>query len=65
MIALVEDAEPSARDIAKLIQQIKIGFCPSDLCRQSDRRSFRQAASATAGPQLTFRLDHPNGGPIS
>ena len=33
MIALVEDTEPSARDIAKLIQQIKIGFCPSDLCR--------------------------------
>src|SRR5271165_6234715 len=33
MIALVEDTEPSARDIAKLIQQIKIGLCPSDLCR--------------------------------
>jgi len=28
MIALVEDAEPSARDIAKLIQQIKMGVLP-------------------------------------
>ena len=51
MIALVEDAEPSARDIAKLIQQIKIGSCPSDLCRH------RFGCRKTTGHLLNLLFD--------